>query len=94
MLIEAIRKRKNGSRVPLKGTMWHFKPKNPDDPKSPHVCDVTDDEAAQILLNLPISYRRVSVGKPRKKKAEGKPITDDKEMNDAIDAAIADTGEE
>lgn len=51
-------KRKDGTKIDLYGKHYHFKPKNPADPESPHVADIPADDARQIyrLLSIKDGY--------------------------------------
>ena len=62
MLIERLFKTKGGSRVEVaklgkRGvTKYHFKPVDPDDEDSPHLCEVTDKHHIQKLLSMTDIY--------------------------------------
>lgn len=66
-MIECTIKRKGGSEVPMghhkaKQVTYHFKPIDPNDPTSPHVCDVPDEDHYARFLSIRESYRRYKVG--------------------------------
>lgn len=60
MLIESKIRRSGGSLVTLGETNYRFKPADPADPDSPHVCEVTDPAHIQTLLNIPHGFRDTS----------------------------------
>lgn len=47
-------KRAGGTEVPLYGKDYHFKPKDAADLKAPHICEIPDEDAAQIWRFLQI----------------------------------------
>lgn len=51
-------KRLGGTKIPLYGKDYHFKPMNPADPESPHVADIPAEDARQIyrLLSIKDGY--------------------------------------
>lgn len=55
MLIESKIKRAGGSKIDIAGVVYHFKPVDPKDNDSPHVCDVPDDHEAAIARFLSIT---------------------------------------
>lgn len=56
MQIECKLKRHGGSKIDVGGTTYHFKPANPNDPNSPHLCDVKDKNHAQRFLGISEGY--------------------------------------
>lgn len=61
-IIECIAHRKDGTIVEFgfhnrKKVKYHFKPLNPADPDSPHVCNVPNDEHYNRFLEIPEAYR-------------------------------------
>lgn len=62
LTIQCILRRKGGTTVAFghnaaKQTVYKFKPINPEDNNSPHVCNVANSEHAQRFLGIPESYR-------------------------------------
>lgn len=57
MQIESIIKRAKGTEVVLDRTRYHFKPIDPSDEFSPHICSVTNPEHARMLLAVTEGYR-------------------------------------
>lgn len=68
--VECIIKRKSGTEVvmggkhPLKQRVYHFKPINPSDPRSPHVCDVDNEEDFDAFMRIREGYRRYKEDQP------------------------------
>lgn len=61
-LIECLLKRKGGTIVNFgfhnkKKSVYHFRPLDLEDPESPHVCEVNNEEHYQRFLNIQEAYR-------------------------------------
>lgn len=48
ILIQSLIRRAGGSKIPLYGKEYHFKPDNPEDPEAIHTCAIPVDDAAAI----------------------------------------------
>lgn len=60
--IQCLLRRKGGTQVAFghnaaTQTRYHFKPIDADNPDSPHVCDVENDEHVSRFLAIPEAYR-------------------------------------
>ena len=77
MEIESIIKRKQGTTVTLGKNAYHFQPKDPSDPDSPHVCDVDDPNDIQHLLNIPEGFCVLGAKPKAAPKPESTPVVAD-----------------
>lgn len=69
MKIQCLIKRKGGSKPSFghhaaTAVEYHFKPIDPNDEQSPHVCDVEDEDHIASFLAVPSVYRVYVEGKP------------------------------
>lgn len=61
-LIQCLLRRKGGTQIAFghnaaTQTRYHFKPIDADDPTSPHVCAVENEDHADRFLSIPEAYR-------------------------------------
>lgn len=100
MLIECTIKRDKGTQVILGSTKYHFKPTDPADEDSPHICEVADAKHAERLLTIKEAYRAsgkvdASVEKALKKKqAEDDELKKAQAKNDPATTGIIPVSEE
>lgn len=62
MKIESIIKRASGTEVVLDRTRYVFLPIDKNDPQSPHVCDVSDEDHVATFLRIKEGYREYEEG--------------------------------
>ena len=62
MKIESIIKRASGTEVVLDRTRYLFRPLDPADAQSPHVCDVHDEDHIATFLRISEGYREYEEG--------------------------------
>lgn len=101
MLIECTIKRVNGTKITMGTNNYHFKPTDPADEDSPHVCEVEDSAHAKRLLSIKEAYRAAgkvdaSVAKQLKEDEEEKAAAEAarKAAEDALNANVIPVSEE
>lgn len=69
-LIECMIRRKNGTEVtmggkhPINQRHYHFKPIDPSNPRSPHVCEVENEDDFDSFMAIKEGYRRYKPDQP------------------------------
>lgn len=76
MLIERKLKTPGGCPVEIDGKTYKFLPADPNDPDSPHVCEVKDAKHAKLLLEVDGGGVYVEVGSGKGTVTPDEPVTE------------------